>query len=254
MKWHVLHTPALDGASNMAVDHALLLWAAARNEGVVRVYSWSRPTLSLGRNQTAIGVYDAGRATSAGIDIVRRFTGGRAVLHHREITYAVCAPAADGAVLRCDYERINRLLLAALRALGVPAELAAPATRTPPPGGAPCFELPAKGEIVVGPRKLVGSAQVRDQGAYLQHGSILVHDDQGLLRQVAVGHVPIVPAATLTDILAREVTSAEFADLLFAAVQAQWDPEAAPFDLSQLVETRALASSRYASPEWTWRR
>src|SRR4029078_5254935 len=93
---------------------------------------------------------------------------------------------------------INRILLHALRGLGVPAEVAEPEGRTPVPASAPCCELPARGEIVVDGKKLVGSAQVRDDGALLQHGSILIADDQPLIahptrERVAAARAP--PAA-----------------------------------------------------------
>src|SRR5687768_14706976 len=92
MRWRVLLTPPLPGADNMALDEALLERARDSGEAVARVYTWSRPTLSLGRNQTAAGRYDLALAAALGIDVVRRPTGGRAVLHHRELTYAVAAP------------------------------------------------------------------------------------------------------------------------------------------------------------------
>ena len=82
--------------------------ARERRECFVRVYEWARPTLSLGRNQTARGKYDLGRAHELGIDIVRRPTGGRAVLHHREITYSIAAPVAEIGDLRDSYAALNR--------------------------------------------------------------------------------------------------------------------------------------------------
>src|SRR5512139_2874749 len=102
MRWGFLHTPPLDGVANMAIDEALLARARDTGEGVVRVYGWSAPTLSLGRNQVARGAWDRERAGTLGLPIVRRLTGGRALLHHREITYSVTAPTADGRGLRAD--------------------------------------------------------------------------------------------------------------------------------------------------------
>ena len=178
--WRLLLTPPAPGAANMALDEALMARSRDRGELWLRVYGWSEPTLSLGRHQTARGRYDLHRAAALGVRFVRRPTGGRAVLHHREITYCVTAP--DGALgsLRESYRRINRLLVDALRRLGVEAGEARASGPAPRPGVAPCFEEPVAGEIVAGGRKLVGSAQWRDRGALLQHGSILVADDQAL--------------------------------------------------------------------------
>src|SRR4051795_5168163 len=142
--WRFLHTPADLGAVNMALDEALMDRARCTGGWVLRVYGWCRPTLSLGRNQTARGLYDREALAAQGVDVVRRPTGGRAILHHREITYSVTAPlgalAAPGAPVRATYARINRLLLAGLHALGVDAYEAMPRGRSPLPDGAPCFE------------------------------------------------------------------------------------------------------------------
>ena len=170
----------------MALDDTLLAHARATGTTVVRVYGWTAPTLSFGRNQRAVGLYDPAALAGQEIAVVRRPTGGRAVLHWREVTYAVAAPlgalAPAGAPLKAAYARINGVLLAALGSLGVDAREAVPAGRSPLPDGAPCFEVPTGGELVLGTsagaRKLVGSAQWQDEGALLQHGSILVDDDQ----------------------------------------------------------------------------
>src|SRR5512142_1385967 len=100
MHWHLLVTPPAPGAENMAVDEALMDRARTSGEGVLRMYGWSAPTLSLGRNQIAKGRYDLARAAAEGIGIVRRPTGGRALLHHREITYSVTAPVQFGTTLQ----------------------------------------------------------------------------------------------------------------------------------------------------------
>src|SRR5215210_4848764 len=87
--WRTLVSGPADGVENMAIDDALLDRARGSGECVIRLYEWARPTLSLGRNQAARGQYDLARARELGIDFVRRPTGGRAVLHHREVTYSV---------------------------------------------------------------------------------------------------------------------------------------------------------------------
>lgn len=256
MRWHLLLSAPMDGADNMALDEALLQRARVLGEGVVRVYSWSAPTLSLGRNQRAVGAYPVERARALGVEVVRRPTGGRALLHHREITYSVTAPVPAHESLLRSYRAINQALLATLRRLGVHAEIAVRNGRLPPPGSAPCFELPADGELMLDGRKLVGSAQYREQGALLQHGSILVHDDQPMVAQLAsipLGHV--APAASLAQVLGREPSAREFAALFFDVVRREWDAGATEMDLDvPLQESMARSRARYADDAWTWRR
>src|SRR5438105_3962404 len=110
LMWRLLQTVPATGAFNMALDEALMAYARETGTWVLRVYSWSSPTLSLGRNQRARGGYDPTRLAQQHIDVVRRPTGGRAILHDREITYSVAAPVADAGDLRESYARINRLL------------------------------------------------------------------------------------------------------------------------------------------------
>lgn len=252
--WRLLRTPPLHGAANMALDEALLHRAARTGEWVLRVYEWTRPTLSLGRNQTARGRYRLAEFASLGIDVVRRPTGGRAILHDREATYSVTAPVATAGTLRDSYERINRLLVAGLRDLDVDATIAG--ARAPRrPGVAPCFEEPAEGELVAGGRKLVGSAQWREADALLQHGSILLAGDQALVASLLVEPLPAPPPpATLSHLLGRPVSATEVAAALEQAVRRLEDPAATALDEGeQLLEDARRRAARYADHDWTWR-
>src|SRR5436190_13558957 len=102
--WRLLIVAPRSGAENMARDTALQARAARTGETVFSIYTWSRPTLSFGRNQPASGLYDLAKLRAAKIDVLRRPTGGRAILHHREVTYSVTAPIAV-ASLRETYSR-----------------------------------------------------------------------------------------------------------------------------------------------------
>lgn len=254
-RWRLLRTPPLWGAANMAMDEALLRRAARTGEWTLRVYAWSVPTLSLGRNQTARGRYDLDAIGRAGLHVVRRPTGGRGLLHDREVTYSVAAPVAEAGSLRDSYARINGVLVAALRALGVVADVAT--SRAPrAPGVAPCFVEPAEGELTVGGRKLVGSAQWRDRGALLQHGSIIVDGDQSLVASLLLNPVPPPPPpATLRTALGRVPQLEQVADALEEAVRSLEDADAQPLDPDPELqhEARTLEES-YRSPDWTWRR
>jgi lipoate-protein ligase A len=163
----------------MAVDDALL---RAAREGIAffRCYRWRPACLSFGRNEPAVARYDADAIAARGLDTVRRPTGGRAVWHDAEVTYAVAGPVRVFGSLAQTYQAVHAVIADGLRALGVPATLAAGGPTLPPDAGA-CFASPAGGEVIVHGRKLVGSAQVREGDAFLQHGSILLVDRQDVV-------------------------------------------------------------------------
>jgi lipoate-protein ligase A len=256
-QWRLMLVPPKPGAENMARDAALMERARETGETVFSVYAWSRPTLSLGRNQTARDRYDLDEASRLGIDIVRRPTGGRALLHWREVTYSVTAPVSDSDGLRESYDRINNVLLYGLLELGVDAAQAAVTSRTPAPGDLPCFAEPAAGELISRGAKLVGSAQVRENGAMLQHGSILIHDDQPTISTLLRDKSPqndTPRAATLSEALGRDPTHEEVADALFAAVRALEDSTAASMDESEVAERAARHLAHFENPLWTWKK
>lgn len=252
--WLITCTAPLDGPGNMALDVALMARARRTGDTVIRVYGWSSPTLSFGRNQRTAGAFHASTIASAGVGVVRRPTGGRALLHHREITYSVTAPAT--APLPATYAHINALVVNALGRLGVPVTVAPRTTPALAPGATPCFAEPAAGELVVDGRKLVGSAQWRDAGALLQHGSILLDDDQRRIDALtSASPVEVPPPATLRAILGRVPGLDEMAACLLAAAQALADPGARAFEVERPVLDEAYRlSERYRSDEWTWRR
>ncbi|KUO73134.1 MAG: lipoate--protein ligase [Desulfosporosinus sp. BRH_c37] len=183
--WRYLPYAVYSGAKNMAVDEALLLTMAHTLEPqpVLRFYGWSPATLSLGYAQRYHKEVDEEACLTEGVEIVRRPTGGRAVLHQYELTYSVIAPAYDphvsGTVTE-SYLKISQALLRGLKALEVPAEMVACGGLNEVSSSA-CFDAPSWYELVVDGRKLVGSAQVRREGILLQHGSILLHLDADLL-------------------------------------------------------------------------
>ena len=242
----------------MALDEALMARARRTGEHVLRVYGWSSPTLSLGRNQHANGIYLADELERRGVGVVRRPTGGRALLHHREVTYSVTAPCASDSGLVAEYGRINLLLGSALEALGVRVAVAAPASRSAPPSATPCFAEPARGELTFDGRKLVGSAQWRHDGALLQHGSILVDDDQASIPALMREPPPVALAgrpATLRDALGRAPVLNEVAEALFDAVRANLDPRALYLEREEaLMQDSARLVTRFRDDTWTWRR
>jgi lipoate-protein ligase A len=242
----------------MAVDE-VLMEGARSGQVTLRLYGWAPGCLSFGRNQRARGRYDSERAAARRIDVVRRPTGGRSVFHFREITYSVTAPAGEWGGLQEAYARINRALAGALRDLGVPASVASRerAGRAPRPTARACFRDPLPGEVTAGGRKLVGSAQWRDRGALLQHGSLLLHNDQSVVEDLRIGpsaREP-VPAAALAEFLDPLPEPAEVSEALRRAFEEEfgraldWD-ELTPAETAAAAETRAA----YQDPKWTWRR
>lgn len=257
-RWRLLDTPPAPGAWNMAVDEALADSVRDGGPPVLRVYRWSPPCLSLGRNQPSDG-YDRDEIRRRGIDVVRRPTGGRAVLHHHELTYSVAAREDALGTLRQAYAAINRALVAGLRRLGVDARLhPAGAGRAPIPSLAPCFEQPVEGEVTAGGHKLVGSAQRRERGVMLQHGSLPIHDDQSgvpeLMRPghaVAAGDAP----ATLAALLGREPAWDALVDALAEGWEEALGAELERGGLRVVEEERARGhQARYDDPAWTWHR
>lgn len=240
----------------MALDEALMRRAVHTGVPILRIYSWSTPTLSFGRNQSAIGRYDPERITARGIGVVRRPTGGRAILHHREVTYSVTAPVDALGSARESYARINRLLLYGLERLGVAARVETGVGRAPRPTDAPCFEVPVAGELSVGGRKLAGSAQWRDGGGLLQHGSILVEDDQTAIADLMTSSPgPSPPPATLGAALGWAPTAGQVAEAMFDAVRALEDDSAQPAGPDdELAHVVLDTLDDYLDDHWTWRR
>lgn len=172
----MLDAPA-DGAWNMAVDAALCAMAESDDATpVLRLYGWSRPTLSVGYAQNVETDVDPEYLHSHNIDLVRRPTGGRAVLHWDEITYSVVIPASDRhyGSLRVMYETVARALKTALRDMGLAVDEDSVKEYAKNPC---CFATRTRHEISVMGRKVVGSAQRRSKKAALQHGSVILTMD-----------------------------------------------------------------------------
>lgn len=183
MKWRLLYTGLKSGYDNMAIDEAILqVHARGGNPPTLRFYGWNPPAITLGYFQDPEKTVDFVACRRLGVDVVRRPTGGRAVLHSKEVTYSIVArednPAVQGPVIE-SYLRLSRGLVLGLKALGVEVTL----NRAGPPAskGAACFDGPAMYELVAGGRKLVGNAQARQRGCVLQHGALpLVNDARTL--------------------------------------------------------------------------
>src|SRR4051794_38802448 len=239
------------GWLNMAIDLALLERAAG-GESWLRLYAWSPSCLSFGRHEPAARRYDRERIAALGLDVVRRPTGGRAVWHAAELTYAVAAPATALGTLREAYAEIHRVIRNAIRTFGVPAELAPAGNATRPDAGA-CFARPVGGEVVVRDQKLVGSAQLRENGALLQHGSILLADDQAMVARLTKGDAPTDHSVPLARLLGRRVSWEEAAEAVTQAAEDRWGaPGDRPDDTASVVKQAREHAARFRSSAWTW--
>ena len=259
--WRFLNTGFLDGPMNMSIDRALL-------EGVERgtspptdrVFGWTPPTVSAGHSQDVARELDMEACARAGVGVVRRPTGGRAVLHAGELTYAVVGPSGEpplGASIMETYLAIAGALLAGLRELGAGGELERGGPETRARGeeaSPPCFASAGRFEIVVGGRKLVGSAQRRSGDAVLQHGSLLMDGSHTELvdlmkiesteRRRSIRLSLERKTTDLTSILGRPVGFAEVAAAVALGFEAAWGTELIPGGLSdaETEEARRLAT------------
>lgn len=233
------------GSWNMGVDEMLMESAAEQGIATLRFYEWSPATLSLGYFQNAED--RLGHAASLACPLVRRSSGGGAILHDRELTYSISLPtahplAADAETL---YRRIHGLLLATLADFGITAELNANALI--PLGGEPflCFERRAVGDVVLDDFKICGSAQRRRRGAILQHGSIL------LAKSPAAPELP-----GLAELASRSIAAAELRDALVE----RWRENLSPLRLREPLSTSERTAAerhiddKYGAETWTKRR
>jgi lipoyl(octanoyl) transferase len=278
--WRLLIDQPADGAANMARDEAIL---SSNVSGVMqptlRLYRWRPACLSIGRFQR-IDAIDRAACARAGVAIVRRPSGGRALLHDAELTYAIIAranlPLFGEQSIVATYRQISLALLAGLRRLGVAAELAGAmngerrttnddgsstsslVVRRSPRSSAACFDTPAAYELTFAGRKLAGSAQTRRAGSILQHGAIplMPHAERlaALLR-----HPPDDLGAkmiALDQASGRKLEFDQLADALIAGFRDAWNIRFERGELSQPEqrEEQRLIAEKYTHERWTYGR
>jgi lipoyl(octanoyl) transferase len=263
--WRLLLDPPAEGAWNMAVDEVLLDGVDAGSvPPTLRFYTWTPACLSLGYFQP-FNVVNVEGCREHGIDIVRRPTGGRAILHDRELTYSVALSASvlghDAGILP-SYRRLSLALQVGLQRLGIGVSLA-PESEAPnrTVRGPVCFDRPSTHEILLHGRKLVGSAQVRRAGALLQHGSIVIEPRMAtMVACLRLDADPKTAAGRLDDGVAGLAEAGAFEPTSIAwaiaeAVASEFDVLLAPGCLTEAESGAAglLARSKYQSPEWTRR-
>lgn len=264
-RWRFLNTGADDGPHNMAIDEAILRTVRG-NHGptTVRVYGWKPRAISVGYGQNVHRDIDVERCRQSQTPIVRRLTGGRAVLHDEETTYSVVASVNDptiGQSAHETYRRIGRALVCGLKNLGVDAELHRISTgrgRNPS-----CFSSTGRYEIVVGDKKMIGSAQRRFEGVLLQHGSLLTGPGyRDLNRFLLVKNCSSLAddsmdlVITLSEILGHTPSLATIAEALHGGFEKALGCQLIEGDLSdnERAQAEQLCNQRYESDEWNLRR
>jgi lipoate-protein ligase A len=267
--WRLLSTGASDGATNMAVDEAVLeAVAAGQSPPTLRFYVWQPPCLSVGYAQAIRDEVDLDACRARGIDVVRRPTGGRAILHTDELTYSVLVPQDDprvsGGIVE-SYRRLCQGLLAGLRILGLDVVQAGRKLPGADSLSAACFDAPSDYEITVGGRKLVGSAQARRRVVVLQHGALPLVGD--VTRIVDLLHLPddereafrtalLARATTLEAALGRPLPFDEAAHALARGFAQALNLDLVYGELSPGEQARArmLRAEKYAAEGWTFQR
>jgi lipoate-protein ligase A len=198
------------GSWNMAVDEYLFHSLGGEPRTVVRFYQWARPTVSLGYSQAVEKVADIDFCRHHGIDIVRRMTGGKLVLHDKEITYSISSSdtAAFSTTLAESYRLISNGLIHGLEKMGLRARLAGEAPATYRRGRLPCFSHAARDEIEIDGRKIIGSAQKRVGTRFLQHGSIPLEASADSLQKVAAtgDEAELILLTSLSEAVGRPVS------------------------------------------------
>lgn len=267
--WRLIISPPASGAENMALDEAILESVCNGNSPpTLRLYAWDPPCLSIGYAQPIEDV-DQQRLQTLGWDLVRRPTGGRAILHTDELTYAIIAPERHpdltGGVLR-SYKKLSAGFAASLKQLGldvtVQPDLKVPEERRTDPV---CFQIPSAYEITVENKKLIGSAQVRRRGGVLQHGTIPLRGDitricQALQyetqidREKAMQHVR-EQAATVEELLSKPVDWLEAAHAFKEGFMLSlgWTFFEGDLEETEIQMCHSLKVSRYRTKEWTAR-
>jgi len=270
--WRFLNTHQENAFFNMALDEVLVRSVEKGAPPVFRVYGWHPPAVSFGYAQRIAREIDAEKCRAEGIHIVRRATGGRAVLHWNELTYSVACLADDPAMggnIQEAYRRISAGLLSGLVRLGVQASFEPRRREQPAPRGkvltSPCFTSTAQYEIALEGRKLIGSAQRRMGAVLLQHGSLLL----GPEHKHIVDFLPDGAEAlkerfrreldrqtlSLSEALGRPIAFVEAATALRAGLGDAFDIALIDADLSleERADAEALMAEKYATDEWNYR-
>lgn len=256
--WQLLIEPRpLPGSRNMAVDEYLFRSLDDRPRTYLRFYQWERPTASLGYTQNVAKVVDLEFCRKNGIDVVRRITGGKLVLHHREITYSVVSSDTETftGTLAGSYKLISRALMRGLELMGLAPSSAGKAPPFYAKSDLPCFSHPAQDEIELEGKKIIGSAQKRMGTGFLQHGSLPLDHDERLLKSVSLlrEDAAEIRMTSLSEALGRPVEFGWATERLVAGFGEFFHVDPGPLALTAEDEESiaAIERTKYGDDRWT---
>jgi lipoate-protein ligase A len=248
----------LKGSFNMAVDEYLLLSLGEDSQTYLRFYQWEKPTVSLGYSQNIEKVVNLDYCGEKSIDIVRRITGGKLVLHEKEITYCLCSSddKTFPPMLSDSYRLISQALILGFKKMGVNSYLAADAPTSYVKGNLPCFSYPARNEIKVQGKKIVGSAQKRQGSRFIQHGSIPVENNGDLLESITnlKGGKSNIRMTSLSEILGRKLSFDWAVECLTEGFSEYFGISLKPkiFNAKERQRILRIQKRRYENKDWTF--
>jgi len=247
----------LPGSWNMAVDEYLFRLAQHSQNTYWRFYTWLRPTASLGCSQEVSRVVNLEECQKRGVDVVRRMTGGKMVLHHLEVTYSVASSRTDifTATLEGSYRLISEALVRGLELMGLKPSLTSATSSAYARSNLPCFAYPARNEVEVNGRKIIGSAQKRTGTAFIQHGSIPLIKEIDLLSAISYGldRSRQGSMTSLSDELGREISHQQAAEYFRQGFEQYFGVKSVPLEFKpeELEIIKRIELTKYASPRWT---
>ncbi|MCC3754682.1 lipoate--protein ligase family protein [Staphylococcus capitis] len=272
--WNFINTGSQDPYYNMAMDEALLNFVSRGEiDPVIRFYTWNPATLSIGYFQRLQKEIDIEKVNEKGFGLVRRQTGGRGVLHDKELTYSVIVPESHPnmpSTITEAYRVISQGLLEGFKNLGFETYFAVPRSKEEreklkQPRSSVCFDAPSWYELVVEGRKIAGSAQTRQKGVILQHGSILQDIDIDELFDMFIfkndrlkakmKEAFVEKAVAINDISDTHITLSEMEKAFEEGFKTGLNIEFKPLELSeqQLAEVKEI-EEKYRSDDWMFRK
>lgn len=275
MEWRLIKDGYHAGFMNMAIDEAIMI---AHRKGLVpptiRFYQWSPPTVSLGYFQDLKKEVDIDVCRKLGINIVRRPTGGKAVLHDQELTYSFIIsekhPLINNSILE-TYKKISGGMIRGLSYLGITADLVplkeklkgnalSDSSQNPTIFKAICFSTPSQYEVQVGGKKLIGSAQVRKKGIVLQHGSLLIKLDRDKLfsvfnfpsTQVREKVKAGFKATSVEEVIKEKIKFSKLSDVLLKGFEREFGVKLLEDKLTEFEEkiSHYLSKNKYSTEKW----
>jgi lipoate-protein ligase A len=271
MEWRLIKDTYHTGFMNMAIDEAIMI---AHREGLVpptiRFYQWSPPAVSLGYFQDLKKEIDVDSCRNLGIDIVRRPTGGKAVLHDKELTYSFTIkenhPLVNNSILE-TYKKISGGIIKGLFYFGITADLVPLGEKSKIHHSnlkSICFSVPSQYEVQVEGKKIVGSAQVRKREIVLQHGSLLIELEKDKLfsvfnfpsTQIRERLKTKFKATSLGEILKRKITFSELSAILPRGFEEEFGVKLLEGQITEEEEkiSQELLENKYLTYEWNYQR